>query len=157
MTRRVGKCGRMLRPQPWPQGFYQSVHAATTGLWLNLTHSEASSSNTSAASWHGLGPGLPAQGQITALFPSAEQEVLLSYSTSPHRNTAVCKATDMMTKPVCWIILHSVSLANVLRREIGSCKHLQLCFFVLNKPDPVSLYPDQLVKLVWNIWSGGSL
>ncbi|KAK5857145.1 hypothetical protein PBY51_010409 [Eleginops maclovinus] len=56
MTRRVGKCGRTLRPQPRPQGFYQSVHTATTGLRLNLTHSEASSSHTSAASRHGLGP-----------------------------------------------------------------------------------------------------
>lgn len=54
MTRRVGKCGRTLRPQPRPQGFYQCVHAAATGLRLNLTHSEASSSDTSAASRHGL-------------------------------------------------------------------------------------------------------
>ena len=85
MTRRVGKCGRTLRPQPWPQGFYQSVHTATTGLGLNLTHSEASSSHTSAASRHGLGPGLPAPGQITALR--------LSAVTQGHREMLLCART----------------------------------------------------------------
>lgn len=69
MTRRVSECGRTLRPQPWPQGFYQSVHAATIGLWLNLTHSGASSSNTSPASRHGLGPGLPALTDYSSMSP----------------------------------------------------------------------------------------
>ncbi|KAI9537521.1 hypothetical protein NQZ68_023766 [Dissostichus eleginoides] len=77
MTRRVGKCGRTLRPQPRPQGFYQSVHAATTGLQLNLTHSEASSPHTSAASRHGL--DRPASPGTDYSCDSAQQQGPLSH------------------------------------------------------------------------------
>lgn len=125
MTRRVGKCGRTLRPQPRLQGFYQSVHTATTGLRLNLTHNKASSCNTSAASQHGQSAGLPAQAHITICCSLQSNRsrchtdrghkggaFLLSYAKIVIYHSFICFASDLLYMEVLCRDLACVCLEN---------------------------------------------
>lgn len=121
MTRRVSECGWTPRPQQRPQGFYQSVHEAAAGLWPNLTHSEASFSNTSAACRHDLGSGLPAWGQITA-------------HAGPEAKTCSLQGQNLGDSKFCFGFIHQhqryIYLLFGLSLVVGFSPALKPCCFV---------------------------
>lgn len=161
MTRRVSECGRTLRPQPWPQGFYQSVHAATIGLWLNLTHSRASSSNTSPASRHGLGPGLPALTDYSSMSPCWTRG---SVVTQARRAKPASPQTGF---PDLYAVLYFRVLSFSPRRldpNPSPNPNLKCCFVSLKKKNNFWWVSVRIFSFfgvtgggsVWLVWSRGS-